>query len=226
MNKVVEDQARVGIGSWAGGHQYLMNLITTRLYDYSFTQNGDFNVATVEFPAMPELLQNGELDVASTAPLLPNAAGPILVDDPPSLVPFVSFPSMMEEMGFRPDSIPLGNIVSKRSYTDEHSSAIEALLKAWKEGVTKLHSDPYSFLELEDAMSKIGASNEAAAKAMIDFAIGEANRMDGDVPAIPQRYTYTDDFIQTDKEVLGYISNNIEDYGNWDERLRYVKHDL
>ena len=113
IDKIVEDGARVGIGSLAGGHIPAGRLIIDELYGHDFSDGGDFNVATSDYGTLGTLLGEGKLDVAYTGPTVHT---PGLVGEDPEQTAIFWEPSKLVEVGFEMNNLGLGNMISTKTF--------------------------------------------------------------------------------------------------------------
>jgi hypothetical protein len=216
MRLMAENNAKVGIGSWAGGDVPAYKIIAS-MADLDFSEDGqDFNVRTADYFALGRLVAQGDLDVGSTGPAL------AMVDEAMSgeLVPsFYISNFLASQEGFgAPD---LNNWVVTQEFAEENRGAVEALVKSWYEGTTWPHDDPIGIVTQEENMEKIGAETEEQARYLAEWGI--TLEQDLEYPELYEDNEVTDDFIEQDRNFL----SNAADAGtipeNWDDYVEYVK---
>ncbi|PSP79349.1 hypothetical protein BRC81_05010 [Halobacteriales archaeon QS_1_68_20] len=189
------------------------SLIASR-NDLSFGDSGgDFEVVTADYFALGDLTVDGEVDVASTGPLLgivDQARGGELAN-----AFYIS--DYLAEQGF---SIPsLAMWVCPQSYLEDHRPAVEALLEAYQEGVDWLYDNPYDASKQEDYMEMLGVENESQAEWLVDWGLKTTKSLD--TPVMWKDVGLPDSYIQGQESYLDRAAEHDVAPSDWDDHLSF-----
>lgn len=214
MDAVVDDNARVGIGSWAGGHIPPDQIIIQENWGYDFTEDGDFNVITSDYATLGQLLENGELDVAVTGPPL---HAPQLMEGGFDTTAIYWEPRELENLGFLQTNFALANVVTTQSFADDHEAATKAFMDSMQQGLQWMADQDIQNLELSDeAIQSLSAQDLEEARFILDWAYNFYEQ-----PLTPADFELTDTYIEADKEALSQAEEIGQIPSNWQDWLTY-----
>jgi hypothetical protein len=221
MDKIVNDGANVGIGSWAGGHVPVDQIGIGEAYDYTFSEDeNEFETVTADYIAIPQLVLQGDLDVGSTAPIFGVA---LHLDDngEPRHREVFNGAGLLDELGIGVP--PFNNFITTQGFMDENEGAAEALLHAWHQGMSWLNDDPMGRVmeDEQDHFEQIGVENEAQAQYVIDW--GVDMNMDNDYPYNYVDVEYTDDRVEGERNFLDQAQQRGFVPEGWGDRLTHVQ---
>ncbi|MFB6130275.1 MAG: hypothetical protein ABEJ28_05580 [Salinigranum sp.] len=220
MDRLVNDNAKVGIGDWAGGHVPPDQLIIKQNWGYDFSENGDFNVITSDYSTLSKLLSEGKLDVAVTGP--PLHAPEMMPSSDFKTAPIYQIPPMLKEMGFQENNFALANCVTTKKFADENSDATKAFLSALHEGMTwmsdAVDSNPDQVLKTKQDITALSAQTKKEAEFILDWSYHNY-----DIPITPPNFQLTDEYIKSDKEALKKAAGVGQVPKNWQDHFGYNK---
>jgi len=222
IDKIVEDEALVGIGGWNGGHVPTDTITMSEVFGYEFAEEGgDFEVTTADYVAIPTLIDQGDLDVGSTSP--EHGAARHLVQDPPALTKLFWGADFAEANGI---GIPnLNSLVTTQEFWEEEQEAVEAFTRAFQQGVDWFLDDPKGIvLDDEEYIEMLGAQNAEEAEYIIDWGINL--EYDTDLQMIFEDVTMTDEAIEQDREFINYSANIGFVPENWEDRVTFEQLDV
>ncbi len=213
IEKVAADGATVGIGGWGGGDVPAYSLIAS-MNDLTFGENdGDFEVVTADYFALGDLLKQGEIDVASTGPML-GIVDPIRNDEMDDVF-YIS-----DYLVDRDEPIPsLTTWVVPQDYLEEHRPAVEALVEAYQEGVDWLYDNAYDAVTQEKYMEMLAVESEANAEWLADWGLKTTESMD--TPVVWEQTTLTEDYAGRQEEFLNRTADLGVAPSDWDDHLEF-----
>ena len=165
MDKLVEDQAKFGIGSWSAGSLPYGKIAIEQLFGYDLSEEGDFNVIAVDYAAMPKLLMQDELAIGMNSPLH-GAAPQLAAGDLTGLWWDINL--WTEEFGAVP---PLGNFIMDTEYFEENRAAAEAMLRVFQRSNTWIWENVDSIAESDQAVEALPVETKEAAKVALDWMV-------------------------------------------------------
>lgn len=166
--ELIANEGRLGIGSWGGGDVPAEKVILQDQYGLSLDEDqGDFDVVTADYFALPQLVTEGEVAAVSTAPQY-GAPSPFMGDDP-SLKGLFWIADMLDELGYGPRAI--NGWTTTQQFVDENQRAVEAIVRAQEETVSDFLGRPYELSTQDTYMEYITAGNEDQAQFLVDFCV-------------------------------------------------------
>lgn len=188
VDRIVDDQAQVGIQSWASGNIPLQQRIFREVFGYEFTQEGgDFNVFTTDYGTMPQLIKDGELAMGSNTPIVAGIAD-LVAGDIKSLF-YVR--NVYAEQGW--GNPPLNNLTTTREFYESEPGAVLACLNAWGQSTEWLHENADEIAGSQSGREALNMANEEQARYLLDLYV----TLDGaiDYETIPRDPGFTADEI-------------------------------
>jgi hypothetical protein len=220
MDKVVEDGAQVGIGSWAGGEipAYMAGIESE--FGHPFSQEASsFNVVTADYAAIPQLVDDGNLAIGDASPVH-GVSRQLDEDGTPTLTQVFNGAALLEAAGI---GIPqLNSLTTNTPFLEENRGAVEGYLRAWHRGMEWLFEAPMDRV-LEDRerhFEQLAVETEAQAQYLVDWGVNMT--LDNEYPYNYEDQELTDGFIEQDR---GFIERTVElgvTPEGWDE---YVTHE-
>lgn len=221
VDALVDDEAMYGLPGWGGSTATALVLAFQEGYDRTFSQgdNNEFNITTVEWHAVPELLDRGDIAAGNNSPEH-GMASHLDEDGNHPFVTIFQIGEVMEEAGF--GTPQMNSWACSQEITDEYPGASEALVQAYYEGVEWLFEDPRGRVEEreQENLNLLGVEELFQAQWLIDW--GLTLELDNNLPMHFQDIELTDEFIETDSDFLdtaqegGYMGDT-----SWDEVLEY-----
>ncbi|MFB6187935.1 MAG: hypothetical protein ABEI86_13865, partial [Halobacteriaceae archaeon] len=219
IDKIVNENAKYAIGSWSGGHVPPDRMIIKDQFDYQFTPDGDFNVVTASYTAIPKLLVDGKIAIGGVSP--PLGGAPYIRKD--QVTPIFGTPSGLKKLGLSPFSLALGNCLARKSFTDKHAPAVKALLEAWQESAAMFHNNPKEWATKNEEYTKmIGATSAEQAEFIAQWC-KQYTLFGIDLTMVPKDPLLTDDYIQNDKRAMKTMRKFGVVPENWNNFLSYNK---
>lgn len=219
FSALLEDDAQIGIYGWGLGDIPSYQITATRLTDGEFSPDGDYNVVTADAPAVPGLIEDGELDAGSSSPS--HGAGAQLLDE--DLVPVI-FPSdffAQQDWG-----VPsLENTIVREEFLEEETDACIAALEAWNEGVQWFFEDgPDEIPDDEEFREFLGTEDAEVAQWVIDWLIGEDVQWqyETDTEKVYRDNHLTDEWIADNRQFVETAEEIGEVPSGWEERVEWT----
>lgn len=219
IDKVVEDEATVGIPGWESGAVPPSQIILQEVYGYSLAEDGgDFPAVSADYGAIPRLLLDGEMAMGLSAP--PLGATPMFLEDPPSVTQLYWNSDALIDAGFGVP--PIGDVVARQTFADENEAAIDAVLSAYDEGVNWFLENPVDIVSQTENLEIVGANNEAEAEFIVSWAFEEFEN-----EYAPQWSPYyenpraTDDWIEQNQEFLSNTADVGQIPANWNDYVEF-----
>ena len=216
IDAIVEDQALVGVGAWNGGDIPTEALVLGEVHDYEFSEEGDFNVTTADYVAIPTLVEQGDLDVGSSSP--EHGAARFLVNDPPELTQLFNGVDYATENGL--GAPQLNALVTSKEYAENNQPALEALVNSLEEGFNWFEEDPVGIATGdEEHIEQLGAQNAAEAEYIIRWGVN--TEYDFETGMLYDSITLTDDYVDKDRSFLESATDIgfLED--GWQDKVEY-----
>lgn len=221
MDKIVEEGANVGIGSWAGGHIPVDTIVTEEEYGYTFSEEGgDFSVVTADYVALPDLVLQGEVAICGTGPMW-GIARNLGDDGTPRHTEVFNGAAKSEELGLGVP--PFNNLVVTQQFMEDHRDAAEAYIHAWHRGMDWLYEDPMGRIlaNQEANFEELAIETEEQAQYIVDWGVNLT--LSNEYPYNYQEQEFTDARIESERNFLseanavGFIPDG------WEERLTHHK---
>lgn len=219
VDKIVDGQAPVAVGSWAGGDIPGYSMVANEAYGYDFSQeNSDFRIVTADYGSIPQLIVNGEAATGGTSPVHGIARE---LDDTgePTLRPLFIAGRRLEELGFGVP--PVNNWTTTQEFWDNHAEGVKGFMTAYAKGnqwwfeapMERIRSDQQAHLE------QLFLDNMTQAEFLIKWGI--TNELEGGYPIIYSDIELTDEYIQQDRSYLekAHSAGFVPD--GWQDRLSY-----
>lgn len=221
IDAVVEDNATVGIGSWAGGEIPGYMAAFNAEFGYTFSQEqSDFNAITADYAAIPQLMLDGDLAIGDASPVH-GIARHLDESGTPQHREVFNCAALLEANNI---GIPLLNsLTTNQSFMEENEEAAAAFLRAWHEGMAWLFEDPMGRImsDEETRLEQLAVTTEDQAQYIVDWGVNMS--MDNEYPIVYEDQELTDSFIEEDR---GFI-NRVAELGvapeNWEENVNYAK---
>ena len=220
LEKLAEEQGRIGIFGWGGSDVPTYQIATQRLVDKEFAPEGDFNVVTSEAPAVPQQLVDGELAVGSTGQ--PYGAGQLLMEG--TLAPLMYSADEMAKRGWGLPS--LENAVVRADLLETDRAAVEAAVDAWDEGTDWFFERGLEEIPGdEDFMQQLGTDDADVAEYIVRWLLGEDVRwqFETDTQKVYRDVRLTDEWIEANQQFLRNAAEIDQVPAGWEERIDYVK---
>lgn len=221
FGSIVEDGASVGIGSWAGGHIPVDTIVLDEAYGYTFAEEeGDFNVVTADYVAIPDLVLQGELAIGGTGPMW-GIARNLDDDGEPRHTEVFNGAAKCEELNLGVP--PFNNLIVTQEFIEEHEPAAEAYIQAWHRGMQWLYDDPMGRImaNREDNFAELAIETEAQAQYIVDWGINLS--LDNDYPYNYREQEFTDDRIEQERNFLSAANEVGFVPDGWEDRLTHHK---
>lgn len=227
MQLLVDGEGTYGNAGWSQGSVIPAQIIFADKFDISYgPEESDFNVQNAEWPALPRLLMNEELDVIENAPpLAPGSATELAADD--EITDIIWYQPGLEDAGLDARTANLGNFGTTLEYSNNNEEGLTAFMRAWQQGAQWI-SDPANFDEIlddEDNLEVLGAETREQAKIVLEFSQDPPSHISVDKgntqPVIMDEVEISDEFVETEldalsrAEELGSIPSGWEDHVNF-----------
>ncbi|RQG87869.1 hypothetical protein EA462_13480 [Natrarchaeobius halalkaliphilus] len=216
--QLLADDGLFAIGSWAGGDVPKYRVIMPEMFDLSFEEDdGDFEVTTADYFALPELLADGEVDVISTSGHY--GVAPYMTGDEPELTTLFWNMDMVQEMGY---GTGIHNAwTAQTDFVDENPEAMEAVTDAWQEGVNILYDEADDLFFQDEYMELIGCQTEEEAEFVYDWAIELNHPESPDNFIVYDDVELTDEFVSNEREYLDRAAEIGTVTADWDEYVQF-----
>jgi len=221
IDSIVEDEATMGIGSWAGGEIPGHMAAFSSEFDTTFSQEqSDFDVVTADYAAIPQLILDGDLAIGDASPVH-GVARNLDENGTPQHREVFNCAEILESNDI---GIPLLNsLTTNQSFIEDNRGAAAAFLQAWHEGMAWLFEDPIGriMMDEENHFEQLAISTESQAQYIVDWGINM--EMDNEYPIVYQDQELDDSFISADR---GFI-NRVAELGvapeSWEDNVVYEK---
>lgn len=214
LDKVVEDDANIGIGGWGLGHIPADQIAFSEAYGLEMSEEGgDFNVVTAEIPAISQLVDQGDLAMGANAPSFGSA--PYLLDD--TLKPLFWELDKIDELGL--GLPPLTGLVCRQSFLEENEEAVRAVFEATNEGYSWFYEQAVEDVPgNDDWMQMLAAENQEQAEYIVKWQKNDDVKYGTENIPRPKDITFTQDRIADSRDFLqrvqdvGFIPSGWQDY--------------
>lgn len=219
VDRLVEDDAKFGIGGWGLGTIPAYRLIFEDKYGYTFAEDGDFNVVTADFPTLSRLVADGSIDAGGSGP----PYGLWGVRD--QVKPLLWNQEELPDIGFPRNTVAIGNGVTRRDFAEEHPEAVAAWFALERTASDHLKNNIQEVAEQSSTQEALHAESAEQAAWILEFRL-QAKHSPNKIPATPTDNELTDDYISSDKEALGRAESMGALPSGWEESFGYMKHDI
>lgn len=215
IDQIVEDNAQVGIASWASGNIPYHQRIIEDVFGYTLAEQGsDVNVITTDFSTMPQLILDDELAAAAYSP---TSGGAVELANG-QIKGLYWVPNTYQSQGW--GLPPLNNLTTRLEFAENNPSALLGVLDLWSNGLGWLHSNLDSLIGNPDVVEQAGATNQEGADYMLRTLIGGEAPLDE--PIVYENADIGDSYAQQGTTLL----NDAEDKGQiptgWEESFQFM----
>jgi hypothetical protein len=218
IDMLANQNAQVGIGSWAGGDVPGYTTVLDAVYGYTFREGSenDFNTVTADYNAVPQLMLEGQLEAGGTSPIHGVARGLDDSGNPQHVELFQCASALVEEGIGIP---PLNNLTCTQSFMDDNREAVVAYRDAWNEGLEWLFEDPVARIEEdeEEHLEQLGVNTMAQAEYLIEWGVNL--NMDNEYPYVYQELDMGDEYLDNLNSVLETSASRGFIPGGWQDRV-------
>jgi hypothetical protein len=221
IDAVVENDATMAIGSWAGGEIPGYMTAFDSEFGHAFSQDdSDFDIVTADYAAIPQLVLQGEAAIGDASPIHGIARHLDDSGDPQHTEVF-NCAAVLEEAGI---GLPmLNSLVTNQSFVDEHREAVAAFTRAWHEGINWLFEAPMDRImeDQETHFGQLAIENEAQAQYLVDWGVNMT--LDNEYPIVYQDQELTDSFIEKDRGFINRVAERGVAPEDWEDYVTYEK---
>lgn len=226
LQLLVDGEGIYGNAGWEQGSVIPAQLIFKSNYDIDYgPEASDFDVQSADWPALPKLLMDRELDVIENAPPLgPDSAEELAGDE--EITDILWYQPYLEEIGLDARTANLGMFGTRQEYSDNNEEAIAAFMRAWQEGAQWI-SNPDNFDEIldnEENIDTLNAENREQAEIILEFSQDPPSHtsVEGNPePVIMDEVEISDDFVDTEMEALSMAEELGSVPEGWDEYVEF-----
>lgn len=226
MRLLAEGEGTYGNAGWEQGSVIPAEMIFSEKFDLSYSESeSDFDVQTADWPALPQLLMDGELDVVENAPPLgPNTATEMAANE--EITDIAWWQPHLEDLGLDARTVNLGLFGTRQEYSENHEEAITAFMRAWQEGAQWV-SNPDNFDEIlddEENIDALDADNREQAEVILEFSQDPPSHtsVEGNSePVLMDEVEISDDFVDTEMEALQLAEELGSVPEGWDEYVEF-----
>lgn len=190
------ENGTVGIGGWGLGTVPAYRMIFQERFGYEFSEGGDFEVVTSEFPTLASLVAKGDIDAGGSGP--PYNLWSVRDE----VTPLLWNQRQVAEMGFPRRSVAIGNGVSRAEFASENKEAVAAYFGMLRRANEYLRDNIDTLAAESETQEILGADSAEQAKWVLEFRL-EAKHSPNTVPASPVQNGLTDEYIEQEKQALG-----------------------
>lgn len=216
LDMIAEEGANIGVGGWGLGHIPADQIAFGQGFGLEMSEEGgDFNVVTAEIPAIPQLIDDGDLAIGASSPT--HGAASRLLDD--TLKPLFWDHDKINELGL--GLPPLAGVVCRQSFLDENEEIARAVFEGLNEGYDWFFESGLEEIPSnQDRRDKLGVQNEAEAEYAIKWQQHQDVKHRTEAIPRPKDITFTRDRINAARDLLaqveevGFIPSGWEDYVN------------
>ncbi|MFC3959272.1 hypothetical protein [Halovivax cerinus] len=219
IDALVENDAAFGIGGWGNGPVPAYRLIFQEKYGYSFEEGGDFNIVTGEFPALAQMVAEGNIDAGGSGP--PYGLYPVR----DQVKPLLWNQEELADIDLPKTAMCISNGITRTSYAEENTEAIAAWFGMEKYAHEYMANNVDELAARSDVQESLNVPNEDAAAWILNFRYNAMNT-ENELPASLQDVPFTEDRIAQDKESLRSIESMGQLSSGWEESLSYMEHDI
>jgi hypothetical protein len=218
FDKLDENNARMAIPNWSSGTIPAHQIAVQSLYGKQFAQDqSDFKVVQVEWPAMPQLIKEGDLATGICQAFL---GGTTRLEQQGELKPLYWPMDLLPKEGF--GIPPLASMPVRTDFFEENREAVEAVMRAYEEELQWLLDDPTGIVSEDPYLGMMNTDGDAElAEYLIQFVLNDSEDRTFEVSPMRKTGYIDDEFIEG---VKTYLDNAVE-LGqvpeNWDEYVSF-----
>lgn len=220
LQLLLEDQGRIGIYGWGVGDVPAYQVAISRLTDGLMEQDGgDFDVVTADAAAVPQLINQGDLDAGSSSPT--HGAGALMYEE--ELAPLIYPSDFFAQQGWGEPS--LENAVVRSDFYEEHQEACEAVVRAWDRGTTWFYESGLEDIPgNSNLQEKLGTDDPEIAEYAVRWVLGEDVKWqyETDTPKLYDDVYLNQDYVDRNVQFL----NTAEEIGQvpsgWEDRVEFA----
>ena len=219
LDLIVEEGANIGIGGWGLGHVPADKLAFSEGFGYQMAEEGgDFNVVTAEIPAIPQLIDQGDLAIGANSPT--HGAASRLMDD--TLKPLFWDHDKVAEIGL--GHPPLAGMGTRTSFYEENEEVVRRVFEAANEGYDWFFDEGLEAIPPdEDRRDTIGVQNEEQA----EYAVRWQQHQEGvkhrtEAPPRPKDIGFSDEVISNAQDFLAAAVEVDFIPAGWEEYVDFV----
>jgi hypothetical protein len=214
IDRMYEDGARHGHGSWGSGHVAADKYINREVYGHTFEEGGELDVVTTDYSSIPQLIVDEELDSGANW----FYANTQQVQDPPQLAHLYACYSAVRDNDLGVNA--LNAWTTTQEFADTHSAALEAYLESWQEGIDWLFDDPMgTVMGDEDYWDQINAETEEEARWSVEWAL--LGEHDIDFPVVFDDISMSDDWLASNETFIDNAASIGEVTEDWRDYINY-----
>ena len=205
---------RMGIGGWGLGTVPAYRLIFRERFGYDFSEGGDFDVVTSEFPTLAQLVADGDIDAGGSGP--PYNLWSVKEE----LTPLFWNQGQVAELGFPRRSIAIGNGVSRAEYAEENPEAVAAYFGMLRRANEYLRDNAASVAAESSTQEILGAESAEEAQWILEFRL-QADHSPNTVPASPVDNALTEGYVEKDEQALSQAAEMGAIPEGWEDGFDY-----
>jgi len=219
VDRLVEDNAKFGIGGFGLGTIPAYQLIFDQKYGYEFGREGDFNIVTADFPTLSRLVAKGDIAAGGSAP----PYGLWGVRD--QVKPVFWNQEELPDIGFGRLTIAIGNGITRTAFAQNNAEGLAAWYGALKRGREHIRNNISDFASRSSVQEALRVPSQEAAAWVMNFRYN-AEHSPNRFPASLTDVTFTEERIQRDREALSAAQEFDAVPSGWEEKLSYQTHDI
>lgn len=218
VDNLVEN-GTMGIGGWGLGTIPAYKLIFEERFGYDFSEGGDFDVVTAEFPTLGQLVADGDIDAGGSGP--PYNLWSVKEE----LTPLFWNQGQVAELGFPRRSIAIGNGVSRAAYAEENAEAVAAYFGMLRRANEYLRDNVESVAAESSTQEILGADSAEQAQWVLEFRL-KAEHSPNTVPASPVDNGLSEEYVEQDKQALSRAAEMGAVPSGWEDGFGYQIHEF
>ncbi len=218
VDNLAED-GRLGIGGWGLGTIPAYRLVFEEQFGYDFSEGGDFDVVTSEFPTLAQLVADGDIDAGGSGP--PYNLWSVRDE----LTPLFWNQGQIADNGFPRRTIAIGNGVSRADYAEEHDEAVAAYFGMLRRANEYLRDNVASVAAESETQEILGAESAEEAQWILEFRL-KAEHSPNTVPASPVDNGLSEEYVEADKQALTRAAEMGAIPSGWEDGFGYQVQDF
>ncbi|WP_254533267.1 hypothetical protein [Natrinema gelatinilyticum] len=228
IDKIVNDNAKFGIGSWGGADATAYDVAMAENFNYRFKEDGgDFSVVTAGYFTMGKQVADGKLAVGSSGEGM--GAAPQMMNG--DIKPLFWLKDLVSKAVFGQENkwgFPtMQNLVTRTEFYENNKKAIQVYYQAQEKALQKLRKDPLSVItRSKDYVETMGAGSEEEAKFIVNYGINLEGTDSLPAPKHPAIYDTTamsDQYVQTQSDFLNKVAQKGLTEKNWGDYVQHVQ---
>jgi len=219
VDRLVEDNAKFGIGGFGLGTIPAYQLIFDQKYGYEFGREGDFNIVTADFPTLSRLVAQGDIDAGGSGP----PYGLWGVRD--QVKPLLWNQEELPDIGFDRLTIAISNGITRTEYAEENTEAVAAWFALEGLAYEFLGNNVQEVAARDSTQETLNVPSQEAAAWVLDFRFN-AKHSPNKFPASFADNGWTEERIEADKEAISAAEELGAAPSGWQDQVSYQIHDL